>query len=78
MGEIDEYHGFDYAEPVNAMKGVVCDRSMELNGPRSPLESEMYPVLVHSNSKRVIGIDAHSVNHVLLTPIQQVRDFYLK
>lgn len=71
--EADEYYTVDYAEPVNALHGQVLDRSIALNGPKSPLESEMYSVLVQS-SKSAISIDQHSVNTVLLTPLQQVRD----
>lgn len=69
--DIDEYYTVDYVEPVDALQGQVCDRSIQLNGPRSPLESEMYSALVQ-NSKSAITIDAHSVNSVLLTPLQQV------
>lgn len=69
--EADEYYTVDYSEPVKALQGQVCDRSVQLLGPKSPLESEMYSALVQ-NSKSAITIDAHSVNNVLLTPLQQV------
>lgn len=78
MAEVDEYYGIDYVEPVNALHGQICDRSVQLHGPKSPLESEMYSVLAHNHSKSAITIDAHSVNHVLLTPLQQVRCYFLE
>lgn len=76
IGEVDEYYGIDYVEPVDALQGEICDRSVQLLGPKSPLESEMYSVLMDNKSKRAISIDQHSVNHVLLTPLQQVSDFF--
>lgn len=72
MADIDEYYPVEYVEPVNALQGQICDRSVQLLGPKSPLESEMYSVLAH-NTKSAITIDQHSVNNVLLTPLQQVR-----
>lgn len=71
MAEPDEYYTIDYVEPINALQGQVCDRSVQLLGPKSPLESEMYSVLVNT-TKSAIKIDQHSVNNVLLTPLQQV------
>lgn len=76
MAEVDEYYGVDYVEPVNALQGQICDRSVQLLGPKSPLESEMYSVLAYNHAKSAINIDQHSVNHVLLTPLQQVRYFW--
>lgn len=72
--EMDEYYTADYVEPVDALHGLICDRSVQLLGPKSPLESEMYSALVQ-HSKCAITIDAHSVNSVLLTPLQQVRSY---
>lgn len=76
MTEIDEYYTVDYVEPVNALQGQVCDRAVQLTGPKSPLESEMYSALVQ-NSKSAITIDQHSVNSVLLTPLQQVKSMHM-
>lgn len=74
MAEPDEYYSVDYVEPIDALKGQVFDRSVQLLGPKSPLEAEMYSVLVN-NTKSAIKIDQHSVNSVLLTPLQQVSWF---
>lgn len=71
MGDCDEYYPVMDAEPVRALEDRTCDRSVQLAGPKSPLESEMYSTLINS-SKHSIHIDAHSVNSVILTPIQQV------
>lgn len=71
MGDCDEYYPVVDAEPVRALEDRTCDRSVQLSGPKSPLESEMYSTLVNS-SKRCVHIDAHSVNSVILTPLQQV------
>lgn len=72
MEEIDEYYPVEYVEPINTVNFPICDRSIQLQGPRSPLESEMYSVLNHK-SKSAISVDQHSVNSVILTPLQQVR-----
>lgn len=69
--DCDEYYPIVDAEPLKAHDELRCDRLIRLNGPRSPLESEVYSVLV-SNDKRSVEIDHHSVNSVFLTSLQQV------
>lgn len=72
MGDCDEYYPVVDAEPIRTLEDRLCDRVVQLSGPKSPLESEMYSTLVN-NQKRSIHIDPHSVNSVLLTPLQQVQ-----
>lgn len=71
MGDCDEYYPIVMADPVNALEDGKRDRIVTLAGPKSPLESDVYWSLING-PKNSIHIDAHSVNSVLLTPIQQV------
>lgn len=75
--DCDEYYPIVDAEPVKTNEELKCERFVRLNGPRSPLESEVHSVLL-SNDKRSVEIDNHSVNSVFLTSLQQVRDLNKK
>lgn len=55
----------------------MCTKFIHLKGPRSALESDVHS-LVLSNGKGSVVIDAHSVNSVLLTSMQQVKHFNKK
>lgn len=67
----DEYYPIDYADPID-VDVCHCSKIVQLKGPNSPLETTVHSVL-SDNNQSSISIDAHSVNSVFLTPMQQVR-----
>lgn len=72
FADCDEYYPIPIAEPVIVdIDYRSYDRGVNLKGPRSPLESQVHSVLLH-NAENSVVIDAHSVNSVLLTSLQQV------
>lgn len=73
FNDCEEYYPITSVEPIN-LEERNCDRFIKLRGPTSPLESQVYSVLLN-NYENAITIDAHSVNSVFLTSMQQVRIF---
>lgn len=73
FNDCEEYYPITSVEPIN-LDEKNCDRFIKLRGPTSPLESQVYSVLFN-NYENAITIDAHSVNSVFLTSMQQVRIF---
>lgn len=70
-GDCEGYFPIPFAEPIKELEEQKYDRTVLLKGPRSPLESQVHPVLPH-NGNRAVVIDGHSVNCVHLTSMQQV------
>lgn len=69
--DCEEYYPLSDFEPIKPLPGYSCNQFIHLKGPKSPLESEIHPILLHSG-KCAVNIDAHSVNSVLLSSMQQV------
>lgn len=72
FADCDEYYPIADFEPIKPSNERIYDRAVQLKGPKSPLESQVHSVLLH-NHKNSITIDPHSVNSVLLTSLQQVK-----
>ncbi|XP_055302653.1 probable ATP-dependent RNA helicase spindle-E [Sitodiplosis mosellana] len=70
FADCDEYYPIANCSPIMPLEDRYYDRAVQLKGPKSPLESAVHSVLLH-NGKRSVNIDAHSVNSVLLTSLQQ-------
>lgn len=71
FADCDEYSPIPDVEPTKPLGDRNYDRAIQLRGPNSPLESQVHSVLIQ-NGNRSVNIDAHSVNSVLLTSLQQV------
>lgn len=69
--DCDEYYPIAEVETLRLHDDANYHRLVNLKGPKSPLESQVHSVLLN-NEKQSITIDAHSVNSVLLTSLQQV------
>lgn len=69
--ESDEYRAIAEAEVVDLPQNLPFNRILQLAGPKSPLEAQMFSVLNFGN-EQAIKIDPNSVNSVLLNPYQQV------
>lgn len=69
--DCSEYFPITEAEAIDLPGEQLYDRMVKLIGPKSPLESNMYPILDYGNSQS-INIDPNSVNCVLLNPYLQV------
>lgn len=70
--DCEEYFPITHYEPIKMESKYSYTQRVQLKGPRSPLESEVHSLLLH-NGKCSVTIDAHSVNSVLLTSMQQVK-----
>lgn len=69
--ENDEYRAIAEAAVVDLPPNLLFHRILQLAGPKSPLESQMFSVLNFGNEQPV-QIDPNSVNSVLLNPYRQV------
>lgn len=71
--DCEEYYPINDIEPIKSLDEHICDRFVQLKGPRSPLESQVYSVLLPADGcgEISVNIDAHSVNGVLLSSMQQ-------
>lgn len=69
--ENDEYRAIAEAEVVDLPPNLSFSRILQLAGPKSPLESQMFSVQNFGN-EQAVKIDPNSVNSVLLNPYQQV------
>lgn len=67
--DCEDYYPIDYVDPIN-IDDHHCSRMVVLRGPHNPLVAQVHSVL--SNNEETITIDAHSVNSVFLTSMQQV------
>lgn len=75
LEECDEYYPMTATQPVKVIEDIEIrnyGRHIQLKGPSSPLDTQVHSVLLDSDQK-AINIDAHSVNSVFLTSMQQVR-----
>lgn len=75
LKECDEYYPMIAVQPVKVIEDIEhrnYGRHIHLKGPCSPLDTQVHSVLLDSDQK-AITIDAHSVNSVFLTSMQQVR-----
>ncbi|XP_055295310.1 probable ATP-dependent RNA helicase spindle-E [Sitodiplosis mosellana] len=70
LEDCDEYYPMVTAEPIKVVEDRNYGKVVQLKGPISPLETQVHSVLMDSDQKS-ISIDAHSVNSVFLTTLQQ-------
>lgn len=67
----DEYYPIWEAEPIDLGNCRYSHKSIKLQGPKSPLETEVYSAN-SGNRLRNIHIDGNSVNSVLLSAPEDV------
>lgn len=73
-GYFEEYYPIPDAEPVEPPPDRVYANTIQLVGPKSPLETVMYSTLC-SGATKSVTVDPYSVNSVLLSSTQEVNWF---
>ncbi|XP_031618969.1 probable ATP-dependent RNA helicase spindle-E [Contarinia nasturtii] len=70
MDDCGEYYPIANVESIKPVEDIQCSRIVRLKGPHSPLETQVYSMLVQ-NEQQSITVDPHSVNSVFLNSMQQ-------
>lgn len=69
--DVSELYPIVEAEPIEWPRNAYPCTTIQLTGPKTPLETVLYSFLSYERTSKAVNVDHSSVNSVLLSSIQQ-------